>query len=157
MGDVSPLAVVEIARNRDATLPEIQEESSAPPEADSHNPPAAPRGRDRGSLSVSARSWAPGDAELSRCEHREGHSDGRFNPTRKVRTPGAQGGKTAALRSFPGKPGFDSWAISVVYTSPSGMRGRDGAHAALRNAGSLALWLRTKMGVLWTVWKAGNV
>lgn len=82
MGDVSPLAVVDSPGNLDATLPEIQEESSAPPEADSQT--RQPLREDRtAALALFARSWSPGDAELSRCEHREGRTNGRVKPTRR--------------------------------------------------------------------------
>lgn len=76
--------------------------------------------------------------------------DGRCNLTRKVRTPGLSGPKEQNKQQqkiniqlllgdyFPGNRLLTAGKIRVVYTSPSGMRGSDGANAALRNAAGLA-------------------
>lgn len=122
--------LVEFSRNPDAT---VEITGLAPPKADSHNPSSNPRGQDRCSVSFLPRSWAPGDAVLSRCEHREGHTDGRIYPLPKVRTLGDTGQMQLWLietvtDDFQSNRAlhFDSWWISVVYNRLSGIRGWDG-------------------------------
>lgn len=123
-----PTLLVEFSRNPDAT---VEITGLAPPKAHSHNPSSNPRGQDRCSVSFLPRSWAPGDAVLSRCEHREGQTDGRIYPLRKVRTLGAVGRYSSdwskLLQIISSQTGhFDSWEISVVYNGLSGIRGWDG-------------------------------
>lgn len=76
---------------------------------------------------------------LSRCEHREGHTDGRICPLRKVRTRGTVGGHGGnwlfdIISREAGRCVLTAGKISVVYNRLSGMRGWDGAYVALRNA-----------------------
>lgn len=146
--------LVEFSRNPDAT---VEITGLAPPKADSHNPSSNPRGQDRCSVSFFPRSWAPGDAVLSRCEHRERHTGGRIYPLRKVRTLGALGRYSSdwskLLHIIFSQTGLCNLTAgkSVLFTT-DWVGYAAGMDVALRNAELSTIWAR-RNSLSWSWWQ----